>query len=323
MLNTVQQQLKTSSWFSAVIGPSDPNGIPLSTAELSRLHLVLGPAQALSRTGSLPKGVTPLEYDAYRATSQYISVDGRTVQWATTLRYNDGSSSQNIAQLPAARDSIAALGQRVGATQSGVYGRMPFAYDVSHIATTDLWRILPLVAVVILFLLGLVLRSMTAPFYLAASILLSYLAALGLTALLFVHSGVDSGLNFVLPFLMFVFLTGLGSDYNILIMTRIREEARKMPLREAVPYAVGISGGTITTAGVILAGTFAVLAVAAGSSTSADQIKQIGYGIAAGVIMDTFLIRTILIPSLVMLLGRWNWWPSALFRQDERAERAA
>jgi RND superfamily putative drug exporter len=96
-----------------------------------------------------------------------------------------------------------------------------------------------------------------------------------------------------------------------------------MPLSKAVPYAVGISGGTITTAGVILAGTFAVLAVAAGNSTGADQIKQIGYGIAAGVLMDTFLIRTLLIPSLVILLGRWNWWPSALFRREEFTERAA
>ncbi len=323
VLDTVQQQLKSSPWFSAVIGPTNPNDIPLSSAELSRLHRQLGSAQALTRTGALPSGATQLEYNAYRATAQYISSDGRTVQWATTLRYNNGGSSHDIAQLPAARDAVTALGRNVGATASGLYGLMPFAYDVSHIATTDLWRILPLVAVVILLLLGLVLRSMTAPLYLVASVLLSYLAALGLTALVFVHSGVDSGINFVLPFLMFVFLTGLGSDYNILVMTRIREEARKMPLKRAVQFAVGISGGTITTAGIILAGTFAVLAVAAGSSTGADQVKQIGYGIAAGVIMDTFLIRTLLIPSLVIILGRWNWWPSALARRkDEDASES-
>ena len=107
----------------------------------------------------------------------------------------------------------------------------------------------------------------------------------------------------------------LGSDYNILVMTRIREEAQKMPLRRAVSFAVGVSGSTITTAGMILAGSFAVLAIAAGNAQGADQVRQIGYGIAAGVLLDTFLIRTLLVPSMVVLLGRWNWWPSKLSRQ--------
>ena len=107
-----------------------------------------------------------------------------------------------------------------------------------------------------------------------------------------------------------------------ILMTRIREEAHKMPLRQAVSHAVGISGSAITTARVILAGTFAVLAIAAGNSSSADQIRQIGDGIAAGVLMPTFLIRTILVPSIVVLLSRWNWWPSALFRHSEARESA-
>jgi hypothetical protein len=94
---------------------------------------------------------------------------------------------------------------------------------------------------------------------------------------------------------------------NILLMTRIREESHKLPLRQAVAVAVGISGSTITTAGVILAGTFAVLAVGAGNSAGSDQVRQIGYGIAAGVLMDTFLIRTLLVP---------RWWPSRLSLQQ-------
>jgi len=96
----------------------------------------------------------------------------------------------------------------------------------------------------------------------------------------------------------------------------IREEARRRPLSQAVPFAVGVSGGTITTAGTILAGAFAVLALAAGNQSGADQMRQIGYGIAAGVLMDTFLIRTLLVPAFATLLGRWNWWPSALYRQQ-------
>ncbi|NNM97662.1 MAG: MMPL family transporter, partial [Candidatus Dormibacteraeota bacterium] len=113
------------------------------------------------------------------------------------------------------------------------------------------------------------------------------------------------------PFLMFVFLMALGSDYNILMMTRIREEVQQMPLRQAVRRAVGMTGTTVSTAGLVLGGTFAVLAIAGGGS-GGSQIQQIGFGIAAGVFMDTFIIRTLVVPSFVVLLGRWNWWPSRL-----------
>jgi RND superfamily putative drug exporter len=189
---------------------------------------------------------------------------------------------------------------------------------VSHISGTDLERIIPIVAVLIALLLAIVLRSFVAPLYLVASIVLSYLAALGLVGIVFVHLGGEDGINFILPFLMFVFLMALGSDYNILIMSRIREEAHELPLRDAVARAIGRTGSTITTAGVILGGTFAVLAVAGGPAGGA-QIRQIGYGIAAGILMDTFLLRSLLVPSLVVLLGRWNWWPSHLAHTPHQA----
>jgi RND superfamily putative drug exporter len=111
---------------------------------------------------------------------------------------------------------------------------------------------------------------------------------------------------------MFVFLMALGSDYNILVMSRIREEAHHLPLRDAVARAIGKTGSTVTTAGVILGGSFAVLAIAVGGAAGGAQIQQIGYGIAAGVLMDTFFVRSLLVPSLVVLLGQWNWWPTRL-----------
>jgi RND superfamily putative drug exporter len=117
--------------------------------------------------------------------------------------------------------------------------------------------------------------------------------------------------NFIVPFVLFVFLMALGSDYNILVMRRIREEAEKRPLREAVQEALARTGGTITAAGMILAGTFAVLAVTATN----QQNRQFGFGVAAGILMDTFLIRTLLVPALVVLLGRYNWWPARLSRK--------
>ncbi len=110
---------------------------------------------------------------------------------------------------------------------------------------------------------------------------------------------------------MFIFLLALGEDYNILVMTRIREEARHMELRPAVIRAVGRTGPTVTSAGMVLAGTFAVLAFSAGSGPGSSQVRDIGFGLAIGILMDTFLVRTLLVPSTVALLGRWNWWPSS------------
>jgi len=121
---------------------------------------------------------------------------------------------------------------------------------------------------------------------------------------------------FFMPFLMFIFLLALGEDYNILIMTRIREEAQEHPLREAVARALRTTGTTITSAGLVLAGTFVVLTVVAGGGSGGEQVRDMGLGLTFGVLMDTFLVRTLLVPSTVILLGRWNWWPSALSRRD-------
>jgi len=100
----------------------------------------------------------------------------------------------------------------------------------------------------------------------------------------------------------------LGEDYNILLMTRIREEAATLPLRQAVVAALGTTGTTITSAGLVLAGTFGILAIA-----TSGQVRQIGTGLSLGILLDTFVVRTLLVPSAVVLLGRWNWWPSRLF----------
>jgi putative drug exporter of the RND superfamily len=97
-------------------------------------------------------------------------------------------------------------------------------------------------------------------------------------------------------------------------MSRIREEVRERPLRQAVTLAIGRTGPTVSSAGLVLAGTFAVVAIA-GVSTGSSEIEQIGTGLTLGILMDTFLVRTLLVPSTVALLGRWNWWPSPLGRR--------
>src|SRR5260370_28718658 len=159
------------------------------------------------------------------------------------------------------------------------------------------------------------MRSLVAPLYLIASVVLSYFSALGLTVLVFIKAAGQPGLTFILPFLLFMFLLALGEDYNILVMTGIREEAHHLPLREAVGRALSVTGTTVTSAGLVLAGTFGVLAVVGSGSAGAQNVRTIvdvGVGLALGVLMDTFGVRTLLVPSAVGLIGRWNWWPSRL-----------
>ena len=219
--------------------------------------------------------------------------------------------------MPAVRAAAARAAQAAGAEAVGVTGQAAFTYDVAQLSNGDLWTVIPIAIAVIAVLLALVLRSLIAPLYLIASVVLSYFAALGLTVLLFVNVAGQPGLTFILPFLLFVFLLALGEDYNILVMTRIREEARQLPLREAVGRALSVTGTTVTSAGLVLAGTFGVLAIVGSGSAGAQNVRTIvnvGVGLALGVLMDTFLVRTLLVPSAVVLIGRWNWWPSALYR---------
>ncbi len=157
-----------------------------------------------------------------------------------------------------------AVAKTLDATKYGVGGEAPAFYDISAISDSDLARVVPVAIVVIGVLLCLVMRSLIAPLYLIASVALSFLAALGLSVILFIKIGGDSGLTFILPFLMFIFLLALGEDYNILVMSRIREEAHHLPLREAVSRALGATGTTVTSAGLVLAGTFAVFALVGG-----------------------------------------------------------
>ena len=195
-------------------------------------------------------------------------------------------------------------------------GEAPGIYDVSSTSNSDLKRVIPIAILVIGVLLALVMRSLVAPVYLIFSVALSYLAALGLSVLLFQIVGNSGGLTFLLPFLMFLFLLALGEDYNILVMTRIREEAHTVPIHEAVRRALGATGSTITSAGLVLAGTFAVFAVVGGRGAGGEQFRDLGAGLAIGILMDTFLVRTLLVPSTVALLGRWNWWPSKMSREQ-------
>jgi RND superfamily putative drug exporter len=314
---TTGRLLKTMPVFQSVSGPLSPNGTPLPVEQLVKLHNELGAPAALP--ASLPSGlsVSPTEFQAYRSTAQFISTDGRTVQFYAVLSAGPAGSRGAIAAIPTVRTTLQKVAATVGAHDSGVLGLDAVAYDINHYSTTDLLAIAPVVMAALAILLALLLRSLLAPIYLVATVGLSYLAALGFASFIFLKLAGDSGINFVIPILLFIFAMALGEDYNILLMTRVREEAQHLPLGHALIRAVGHTGGTITSAGLILAGTFAVLAIAGNS----DQSRQLGFTIAFAILLDTFFVRTLLVPSIAVILGRWNWWPSSLSRVSIAEDR--
>ena len=236
------------------------------------------------------------------------------MQFYALFKAGPSGSQAATAQTPQVRATLQKVATEVGADKNGVYGIDSVGYDVSHTANDDLKRIVPIVLIIIGVLLAILLRSLVAPWYLIATVGLSYLATLGFAMIVFVHIGGQDGLNFILPFLMFIFSMALGEDYNILVMSRIREEAHhEKTLLAAVTKAVGVTGTTVTSAGLILAGTFGVLGLVGGN----NQVEQIGYSIAFGILLDTFFVRTLLVPSIVTLLGRYNWWPSRLYYESK------
>jgi RND superfamily putative drug exporter len=289
----LQKELEQTGEFTAINGVFDANGFKLTPEALQKLH---------ESDSSSP---------ALKATQQFISPDGKTVQFYAVLEAGKTGSSAASSVIPAIRSSIDAVAKDVGAQQSSIYSSDSVSYDVNQVTKSDLLKVIPIVLLIIAVLLAILLRSLVAPWYLILTVGLSYLASLGFAMIVFVHLGNQDGLFFILPFLMFVFCMALGEDYNILVMSRIREEVHNQPtMKAAITRAIGITGTTVTSAGLILAGTFGVLGLVGGDSS----VQQIGYGIAFGILLDTFFVRTLLVPSIVALLGRANWWPSKLYK---------
>jgi putative drug exporter of the RND superfamily len=316
-IEAAESSLRDSGKFTTIAGPLNPNGTTLTPTDLERLYAGLGPPQRLPVTeppflrARLPVSV----YNAYRASAVFLSADGRTMQFEASLTAGAQDSTAATNATPGVRQAVSQAATASGAVDSGVAGEAAAVYDISTTANHDLKVIVPVAILAIGLLLALVLRSLVAPLYLIVSVVLSYLAALGIATIIFIDIAGEGGIIFILPFLMFIFLLALGEDYNILVMTRIREEAARMPLREAVVRAVGRTGPTVSSAGIILGGTFAVFGIVGGGGSQGSQLRAVGFGLAAGILMDTFLVRTLLVPSTVILLGRWNWWPSRLSRR--------
>ena len=205
----------------------------------------------------------------------------------------------------ASRDAVLAIRDAVDPLPSTyVGGTEAQAIDAGDAAARDRWVIFPLILLLVLLALGLLLRSVVAPLLLVATVVVTYVASLGLSWWLFTGVFGFAALDVGVPLLAFLFLVALGVDYNIFLVTRAREEARRHGPRAGMLRALTATGGVITSAGILLAAVFAVLGV-----LPLVVLAQLGVVICVGVLLDTLLVRTVVVPALGVVLGERFWWP--------------
>ncbi|MER5883704.1 MMPL family transporter [Streptomyces sp. NPDC001941] len=252
-------------------------------------------------------GAVPLGAGGRPAPADPLVVDGRT-QINATL--------EDAADSDAAKRTVSRLRQAVHAVPGAdalVGGYTAQQYDTQTTAERDRGLIVPVVLVIILVILVALLRSLLMPVLLVATVALNYLATLGIASLVFQHLLGFSGTDASVPLYGFVFLVALGVDYNIFLMSRVREESLRHGAREGVLRGLTATGGVITSAGVVLAATFAALGV-----IPLAFLLQIAFIVAFGVLLDTLVVRSLLVPALTRDLGARAWWPTRLSRVTDQ-----
>ncbi|MFR9778485.1 MMPL family transporter [Micromonospora sp. MS34] len=247
----------------------------------------------------------------------------RVAQVDVVLTAEPGTAAADRA-VAALRDAVAAVPDSAPPAVAGadaprgavVGGTVAASYDAERANTRDLWLILPIILLLVGAVLVLLLRGLVAPVLLVLTVIASFFASLGAAWLLFDHvldfPALDSGVLL----LAFVFLVALGVDYNIFLVTRAREDARGSGTRQGMLSALRVTGGVITSAGVLLAAVFAVLGV-----LPLITLTQIGIIVCVGVLLDTLLVRTVLVPALAFVLGDLFWWPGRIRREPDVAVR--
>ncbi len=238
----------------------------------------------------------------------YVYGDGTATQ-ITILLSKDPYAPESIEAV----DGIQARLEEIlskpdgGAKYTGYVGGMAtMVHDLIRTMSKDMGKVRLVVAFGVFLVFVILLQSLVAPIYLVLSVLLTYGTTMGLSVLLFQDWLGFGGVSYMIPLFVFVLLVALGADYNILLISRIKEETEATgSVKEGVRIASAFTGGIITSAGIILAGTFAALGV-----SPIKMLLQIGGAIAMGVLIDTFVVRTLLVPSVAVILDRWNWWPS-------------
>lgn len=275
-------------------GEGDPTQIVVSQ----------GKADAVIAAVSGVKGVSEVSYNVDLMTQNVKVVDGKVILNAVLDKAPDSvEAGEYITPIRAAAK---------GADSSALVGGTSAVYfDVRTANNQDNKTIIPIILIVITIILGLLLRSIFSAIILLGTVVLSYFATLGACALVFNHIFKFPGGDNSFPLFAFIFLVALGIDYNIFLMTRVREEAGKLGTRAGVIKGVTVTGAVITSAGIVLAATFAVLGL-----LPLVPLAELGFAVAFGVLLDTLIVRTILVPALVLEIGPKIWWPSKLQKSE-------
>ncbi|MBV9448470.1 MAG: MMPL family transporter [Streptosporangiaceae bacterium] len=272
-----------------------------SASSLSRLEGLLNRqpgVAAVAGPTNLPSALAPV--------NPMLAKSGNAVRFAVVLR-SDPLDAAAISDVRALQGRLPALGRAAGlpaGVRFEVGGETALTADAITATVGDLWRIALAIMVATLVLLAIFLRALLAPLYLLAASVLAVLAALGLTALICQALFGSASLVYYVPFAAGVLLVALGSDYNVFVVGRIWEEARRRPVPDAVALAAPRASRAITTAAVALAASFALLAV-----IPLLQFRQIAITMAIGVLLDAIVVRSLLVPALVALFGRAGMWP--------------
>ena len=251
--------------------------------------------------------IQPNNNQAMDIADRYNSPDGTTTRLEIVFK-GDPYAASSLSQIGRLRQSIrTSLDQMEVDNQLKVLvgGDTAVQYDNRSAIDRDMLSLAPIILLAILLVLIILLRGVVAPLYLLFSIIISYAATYGLSVFVFQTILGHDGVAYSNAVWIFVFLVALGADYNIFVISRIREEVRLNGYREGIAAAIGRTGGVVTSAGIILAGTFSVL-----TTLPLRDIFQLGFAVMLGVLIDTFIVRALLVPSMVAIFRGKSWWPA-------------
>jgi len=281
-------------------GEGTPVEIVVDQADIASAAAAIGRVSTVASVVPLTN-VDPL---TQRPTSELKVVDGKVVLYATLKVAPD--SAEGKESIPLIRQAAQAVNPNIL-----VGGQSAIGYDVDQSSRRDNRVIIPIVLLLIAVILGFLLRSIFAAALLLGTVVLSFAATLGVCALVFDNVFGFAGTDAAFPLFAFIFLVALGIDYNIFLMTRVREESLKIGTRAGIIKGLTVTGGVITSAGIVLAATFGVLGI-----LPLVFLAELGFAVAFGVLLDTIIVRSLLVPALVREIGPKIWWPSKLQHQE-------
>ena len=281
-------------------------GKDLGSKDDELLQLQTAMQTELLKSGKLAAATIGPQYEGNIPGIQFLTSDGSAAR-ILLIFYGAPYSAEALDQVGTLQRELPTLLDQTGleSATGAVGGQTALAAAARDTSETDLRNLAPLVFAASFVVLALLLRTPVAPLYLLGATALSFGATMGVSTLLFQNVLGQGGVVYYVPFALFLLLIALGSDYNIFIMAAIREEAGKMPLNKAVPVALARTGPTISAAGLTLAGSFFLLTL-----IPLRDFHQIGITMALGILLDAFVIRTLLVPSLALLAGPRGFWPS-------------